>query len=423
MARYLLSAMPFTGHVRPMLAVAEALVARGHDVRLYTGAAFARAVEASGARFVPWRAAPDFDENDVAATFPRLEGRKGFRQMLVNVEEVFIGTSPPQVEDLRAEAEREPWDAMAGDEMSIGTAQYAELTGSPWATLAVVPLSLAGPQGPPGGMGLTPGTNPLTQARDALLRAAVPLISRSLKKPIAEARTAVGLAPTNLTLDRLAFSPQLVVATGVPSLDFGRTDRPAQLHFVGRLAPASAPSRERPPWWGDLDEGRPIVHVTQGTQNIDPADLIRPAIEALEGRDVLVVVTTGVRGRDELPFAVPANVRVAGFVPHDALLPRVETMITNGGWGGTLGALAHGIPLVIAGGDLDKPEIAARVAWSGAGVNLRTGTPTAAQVAAGYERVARDASFRASAGRVAAELSGAGGAPRAAELLERLLRA
>lgn len=421
MARFLLSAMPFTGHVRPMLAVAEALAARGHDVRLYTGAAFAAAVEASGARLVPWRTAPDFDENDLAATFPRLEGRKGLRQLLVNIEDVFIRTSPAQVEDLRAEAEREPWDAMAGDEMSIGIAQYAELAGAPCATVTVLPLNLAGPQGPPSGLGLAPGTNPLTQARDALLRAAVPLISRSLKKPIAAARAAVGLAPTKLTLDRLAFSPQLVVATGVPSLDFGRTDRPAHLHFVGRLEPASAPSSELPRWWHDLDDRR-IVHVTQGTQNIDPADLIRPAIKALEGRDVLVVVTTGVRGRDELPFAVPANVRAAGFVPYDALLPRVETMITNGGWGGTLGALAHGIPLVIAGGDLDKPEIAARVAWSGAGVDLRTGTPTAAQVAAGYER-ATDASYRASAGRVAAELSEAGGAPRAAVLLERLLGA
>ena len=41
MARFLLSAMPFTGHVAPMLALAETLVARGHDVRVHTGSAFA----------------------------------------------------------------------------------------------------------------------------------------------------------------------------------------------------------------------------------------------------------------------------------------------------------------------------------------------------------------------------------------------
>ena len=113
--------------------------------------------------------------------------------------------------------------------------------------------------------------------------------------------------------------------------------------------------------------------------------------------------------------------RVAGFLPYAALLPRVDVMITNGGWGGTLAALSHGIPLVIAGGDLDKPEIAARVAWSGAGVNLRTGTPSAAKVAAGVDRVMADSSFRDAAARVGDQLRSLGGAPRAAELLEALL--
>jgi hypothetical protein len=51
-------------------------------------------------------------------------------------------------------------------------------------------------------------------------------------------------------------------------------------------------------------------------------------------------------------------------------------------WGGALSALSH-ILLVVAGGDLDKPEPAARVTWAGAGGNFKTGTPSAAKVAAG----------------------------------------
>jgi UDP:flavonoid glycosyltransferase YjiC (YdhE family) len=183
---------------------------------------------------------------------------------------------------------------------------------------------------------------------------------------------------------------------------------------------ADPPPGALPEWWPDLD-GRTVVHVTQGTQNIDPADLIRPAIDALADRDVMVVVTTGVPGRDALPFPVPANVRVAGFLPHAQLLPRVDVVVTNGGWGGTLAALSHGIPLVIAGGDLDKPEIAGRVAWTGAGVNLRTGTPSSAKVAEGFHRVMADRSFRDAAVRVGDQLRSLGGAPRAAELLETLL--
>ena len=385
MTRFMLTAMPFTGHVAPLSAVAEALVARGHDVRVYTGSAFRERVESTGARLVPWRVAPDFDENDISATFPRLLDKKGMRQLLINVQDVFIKTSPAQVEDLTAEWEREPWDAIAGDEMSVGTALFVERTACPWATVAVIPLNLIGPQGPPSGMGLAPGRNVLTQGAGCRPPRGRPLFGRSLAGPLARARQSVGLPPSKLTFDRVVFSPRLVIASGCPLLDYERTDRPSSVHFVGRLQTSPGPAAF-PPWWSDLD-GQPVVHVTQGTYNIDPEDLIRPSLEALAGRDVTVVVATGVPGRDELPFPVPSNARIGGFLPHAELLPRADAVVTNGGWGGTLAALAHGVPLVIAGGDLDKPEVAARVAWAGAGINLKTGTPTSAQVAAGVDRV------------------------------------
>lgn len=422
MGRFLLAAMPFTGHVTPVRALAEALIARGHDVRFYTGRAFQPGVEASGARFVPWSQARDFDENDVSATFPRLLGKKGLSQLLVNVADLFIGTAPGQVADLTAEWEREPWDVLVADEMSVGSAFFAERTGVAWATAAVLPLNMIGPDGPPTGMGIVPGRNPVTRLRDALLRAAVPLMSRPITKPLAHARAQAGLPPSRRAFGESVFSPQLVTVGGCPSLDYGRTDRPASVHFVGRIAPAASPAPNGdglPSWWGDL-EGRTVVHVTQGTQNIDPSDLLRPAIEALAHRDLLVVAVTGVAGNDTLPFPLPANVRVTGFLPYEQLLPRVDIMITNGGWGGTLAALSHGIPLVIAGGDLDKPEIASLVAWAGAGVNLKTGTPSAARVASGFERVVSDSSYRDAAARVGAQLESLGGAPRAAALIEQL---
>ena len=52
-------------------------------------------------------------------------------------------------------------------------------------------------------------------------------------------------------------------------------------------------------------------------------------------------------------------------------------MVTNGGYGAVQRALTTGVPLVVAGDTEDKPEVAARVEWFGAGVNLRTGAPTA----------------------------------------------
>ena len=95
-------------------------------------------------------------------------------------------------------------------------------------------------------------------------------------------------------------------------------------------------------------------------------------------------------------------------------------MVTNGGWGGVLASLAAGAPLVVAGGTIDKPDIARRVAWSGAGVDLRTGSPSPARVRGAVERVLEDPSFRARAKDIARSLATHRGADTAADLVERL---
>ena len=64
-------------------------------------------------------------------------------------------------------------------------------------------------------------------------------------------------------------------------------------------------------------------------------------------------------------------------------------MVTNGGYGGVQFALAHGVPLVVAGDHEDKPETAARVAGSGVGRNLKTGRPTPRGDSGGRNRRAR----------------------------------
>ena len=75
------------------------------------------------------------------------------------------------------------------------------------------------------------------------------------------------------------------------------------------------------------------------------------------------------------------------------LLPKVDVMVTNGGYGAVQRALATGVPLVVAGDTEDKPEVAARVAWSGAGINLRTGTPTAKAIRYAVREVLGDGRY------------------------------
>lgn len=417
----MIAVMPFHGHVAPMAAVAGAFVEAGHHVRVYTGSAHADRFTAVGAETLPWTSAPDFDEHDLAATFPTLRGRKGPRQMLANVEHVFVRTAAAQSDDLVRAFDERRWDVIVADGLSLGAHLASERTGTPWVTVSIVPLAIPSRDLPPPMLGLAPATNVLGRLRDRALRAAAQAGSRGIQRAYAEARERVGLPSNERSFDEAWYSQDLVCASGVAELEFARSDLATHVVFVGELA---RPARgvALPAWWDDVAASDvPVVLVTQGTLNVDPHDLIEPAFAALGRQRVLVVATTGRADDADLPFPAPPNARVAGLVPYGALLPRVDVMVTNGGWGGVLAALAAGIPLVVAGGDLDKPEVAARVAWSGAGVNLRSGRPSARAVLRGWRRVSTDAAFRANARRIAARLAEHDGPAEVVEHTMRLL--
>jgi MGT family glycosyltransferase len=171
-----------------------------------------------------------------------------------------------------------------------------------------------------------------------------------------------------------------------------------------------------------LSADRPVVHVTQGTiDNADLTRLIEPTIDALADEDVTVVVTTGGRPISQLRNPLPPNTFAAEFIPHDMLLPSVDVMVTNGGYGAVQRALMTGVPLVVAGNTEDKPEVAARVEYFGAGVNLRTGEPTAAEVRRAVRAVLNDDTYRQSAGRLRAAYDRRDGVSEIAALVDEAI--
>lgn len=80
-------------------------------------------------------------------------------------------------------------------------------------------------------------------------------------------------------------------------------------------------------------------------------------------------------------------------------------MVTNGGYGGVQMALAHGVPLIVAGAREDKPEVAARVAWSGSGVNLRVERPVPDVIGEAVSDVLTKPGYRGNARRLAGAIS------------------
>lgn len=422
--RFLFATTNIAAHAAGPVPVARELVERGHDVRWYAGAAYAAQVQRTGARRVPCAAARDISGANPFEAFPELAPLSGVAQIRRAFELMFIGLAPGQVRDLREALAAEPADLLVSDPLHFSTALIHELGGPVYATVSDSMLALPSRDTAPFGPGIPPLGGPLNRPRNALLGVVQRRVLFRHTHAVYDAvRREVGLGPARRHVMQSIGSPYLLIHPGVPAFEYPRSDLPDSVRFVGAFRPGLTDGWVPPSWWGDLD-GRDVVHVTQGTVNNDPADLLLPTIEALADEDVLVVATTGGPEAAELAAAygraLPANVRVAPFIPYEALLERASVLVTNGGYTGVSLAVALGVPVVQAGVTEEKSEIAARIRWTGTGIALGTSSPTPPSVRSAVRRVLDDPSFRAAASRVQEQTAEHDSVREAADLLEEL---
>jgi MGT family glycosyltransferase len=410
MSSVLLCASPIYGHVAPMLVIGRHLVESGHRVRMLTGRRFADAVTAAGIEHLPLPEGADYDDRDLSSAFPAAENMTGVKRLRFDVEHLFVRAMPAQYHGVRAAMSDAEVDVVLAETAFTGVLPLlleTEGTRPPVLICGVVPLAVSSKDTAPFGLGLQPSTTVVGRFRNRALNLLVSkVIFRSAQRLAQQLLDDLGVARMPcFVLDGASLADGILQLTG-PGFEYPRSDLKAPLELVGPVLPAAA-SFEKPDWWGDLDAARPVVHVTQGTvANGDLEALLLPTVRALADRDVLVVATTGDEVTAEmLRASVPPNTRVAAFVPYDELLPKVDAMVTNGGYGGVQFALAHGVPLVVAGDTEEKPEIAARVAWSGVGISLHTGRPSQDVVAQAVDKVLSEPGYRARAAQMRAELA------------------
>lgn len=421
MARILIGTVPVIGHINPFLPLVRALVARGHEVRWYTGAKYRSLVEAAGAAYLPMSEARDYDDADMNGGFPGREQLNGVAQLKFDMKHIFINNGVGQLRDLQAIDRRFHADLLLVDGAFVGGGLFRELADVPLAVLNPLPMGLPSRDAAPFGLGLPPAAPPLNRLRNRALQWSVEhLLFADVMRHWRAARADAGLTGGGWVLDWAACA-DLYLQPSVSGFEYPRSDLAPTVHFIGVLPAGRPDGWQAPAWWGELEAGRPVVHVTQGTlANVAPT-LIAPALEGLAGEDMLVVVSTGGRPPEQLGLtALPANTRVGTFLSYPDLLPRTAVMLTNGGYGGVQMALSYGVPVVVAGTTEDKPEVAARVAWAGAGLNLKTDAPTPEQIRIAVRRLLIDGRYRAQAQRLQAEYAACDPVIRGATLIERL---
>jgi UDP:flavonoid glycosyltransferase YjiC (YdhE family) len=337
------------------------------------------------------------------------------------MKHVFIDNGPGQLRDFQDVAASFGPDVLLCEAGTFGAVFYSEQSGTPVALLGVIPLARSSVDTAPFGLGLAPDASALGRIRNRMLNWAVEhVLFKDVQQHWNRTRRALGLRETGWWLNAGELATVYMQPT-IPSLEYPRSDMAGNVRFIGMI-PAEPPRDwQPPPFWHELDAARPVVHVTQGTLANAAPDLIAPALEGLASEDVLVVVATGNRPPESLGLAdLPANARIALFLPYAELLPKTAAMVTNGGYGGVQMALASGVPLAVAGASEDKPEVAMRVAWSGAGLNLRTAKPRPHEVREGVRALLDEPRYRERAQALAREYASYDAVALAVEIVERL---
>ena len=418
MARFLIASQPVTGHVLPALPIASVLVARGHEVRWYTGQKFRAKIEATGARFEPFRTAHDFDDGDLDAAFPGRSAATGFNRAKFDFIHLFMKPIASHYRDLCAILDEYPADVLLADAAVWAASCITEKGGPPHALYIQTCLGIVSRDTAPYGTGLPPSSSPIGRLRNRALRAlSSNVLFREVSAELARQRASLGLGPRKF--DGVEVSPFLTLSLTVPDFEYPLSDLPPQVHFIGALFNDPPADAALPAWWDEVAATqRPVVLVTQGTFETDPGQLIAPTLAGLAREDLLVVVA-GAPSAETLGD-VPDNSRIAPFIPFALAMPHVDLFVTNGGFGGVHYALANGVPMVSGGATEDKPEVANRVVRAGAGINLRTARPTADQVRDAVRAVLQTPGYRQAARRLQVELARHDARNEAAALLEQL---
>lgn len=376
-ARFLLAGHDAGGTIPPLVALVQAMVARGHEVTVLSQPCVRERVEAAGAAFEPFADLGDY-ARDVA-----IEDQLD----LVLTSLAGVGTG----EQMGALARDTGADALVVDCNLAAAAAAAEALDQPSAVLF---------------------HSMYATFTDVWFADLWPLLA----EPVNVARRAFGVAAAT-SWDEVFAAHDRLLAVVPESLDAPLASPPARLVHHGFFVPAAAGRREQ---WGPAPGGAPTVLVSLSTTFQDQADLLGRIVGSLAARDLRGLVTTGGQADRDSLGAAP-HVECFDWLAHAAVLPVADAVVTHAGLGTCAGALSHGVPLVCVPIARDQHLNAERVAAAGAGIALAPDA-TSAAIGAALDEVLADPAYAAAARRLAAESAAAGGPVAAVEDLESLIR-
>jgi UDP:flavonoid glycosyltransferase YjiC (YdhE family) len=413
MSYYAMLVPAYTGHLNPMLALAGELQGRGHRVAIVSTAEAEEKVRGKGLEFLPI-ALQEFPSGEWARTTAEMGELYGWQASR------FAGRwlrrfARGILRDLPAIVEREQFDGLVMDQISIGGESVCHAMNLPMAVACNSLLGHAESRVPP--MVFSWPYRPGLLFRGLNLAGQLMLLSTGW--PVV-----LELLPFRRKhrLPRLSYHhgnetpPSLVQVAQAPEFfDFPRRNLPDHFHYTGPWTDAKA-GMEVDFSWEKLKDGV-LIFASLGTLQNRLPGAFRIVAEACKGLDAQLVLSLGCKGA-VIPEKLDGEAIVVDYAPQRALLRRAGLVITHGGLNTTLESLSEGVPMVALPITNDQPGIAARIKRLGVGEFLPIKKLTADALRSLVMRVLASSSYRMRAKEAAVKIRELNGSHRAAELLE-----
>ena len=391
--RVLFTLLPARGSLQPLLPVAAALRARGHQVALCSSSRFRNEVEAHGLPFLPagldWHVS-DSEYIDVLCraagglAFPALAGKERFAWVTANL---FIGAAARRMlPDVVGLAEAWSADLIVRESLEFAGCTAAEALGLPHASIAA--------------------------AADSALDH-----RRELAGPLARLRAAAGLPPD--AGGEMAFR-HLHLCFTPPRFDGpGARFAPTARFFGHQSTPAL---HDDLPQWSDGLADRPTVLVSMGTVFHRTPGLHEVVLAALRDEPINLLMALGFDQDPSRLGPLPSHVQVQPTLPQVALLPRCALLVCHGGFNSVKEALAEGVPLVILPIAGDQPYCAERCESLGVARVIQPAERHPSSVRTAVRAVLGDPAYRARARRMRDDIRALPPVGAAVSALEQLVR-
>jgi MGT family glycosyltransferase len=390
--------VPGHGHVNPTLPLVAELSRRGHRITYFVTEGFRTGVEVAGATFRTYTIINDdyFDIRGLSGSVPQ------------RVAHALISTTAEILPDLLDITRAEQPDYILFDGMCPWGSLVARIVRRPSvASLALLPVASM----PPGVL-------------LKLLPLILPLIFKDFRIGLEanhQAKTLtqqyhlppLGLMGIMNNLGDLSLS-----YTSAEFQPYSDTVSPS-VRFVGWTFNESANNEQ---FSFERLQGRRLIYVSLGTLNNDDVAFFKACIEAFQGSDNFVIITTGRRISPEVFGVLPENIAIYRWVPQVEVLKRASLFISHGGLNSIHDSLYLGVPLLLVPQQAEQTLNAVRVVELGAGLMLKKRKVNAQTIRTHAARLLADSHFKIQAVQIGDTFRAAGGVTRAADEIERLLK-